>query len=763
MTIRRVYVDQQLSNFIHEGVDNYTFLQEYHDNSRYLTTNACGLYFNDSGTKMYIGEYSSAEINEYNLSIPWDINTSQWNQQESLNGTISAITSFSFDQSGALLFCGSDELGSDNISVYNLGSPWNISTINHSDPTITAFPDSDLSLGISVSKNNPIGNLLYVNDSGISFGRVQNTDSNTHTMVTPILFELEMSSFGTEPVGTYMGEADGRFFVSYYESGLHKVRQYYSFFDGTFEEEKNITLTGSVSGSVINNESIYLSPYYEYLYTLNPSGVIQQYSLTSDNYYGTKNAGTNLQNLFDLNKIGSSSASSYINEGTVAVNNVDYWTSVNSGIVHTNTQLEIPFMTNVSGISLEVAYQTLDADMYIKNIELRTKVINGISNGFNFYSEWFGYNIGSEINFTSGSGIKNIPLTSTSASIHNAMGNKSPLVLTFDVYSPTSGNKITAMNVWMSGDSYPASDATGIPLYVSGMTQAEGFMDLFLANYYTSGAIDLFIHGLDSINSGIPLFIEGHTPINNNFNLFMSGFPVNDAIPLYIPGGLEASNHPLYMYGFDTITDNHTLFMRGFDTISSGITLYIDGHGFESGLMPLYTVGQTPHANNDNFPLYIWSTTNSGIMSTNTLFIGDEGNPEPEYNLNLVLGAIATGTDTDNIPLYIYNDNQMTDSVSLFMKNEWVVSSGSLPLYITTPSGTEGSVPNSSTMPLYISRTSEGIDHQLSMYMAAPIAITSGLDFTILGSYSGVNDNVNLFLDGAAEEVNYMEMFTKGL
>ena len=69
-------------------VSTATFVQNFSVNAQ--DTNPSGLFFRDSGTKMYVVGTSQDDVFEYSLSTAWDISTASYVQSFSLSPTIGA-------------------------------------------------------------------------------------------------------------------------------------------------------------------------------------------------------------------------------------------------------------------------------------------------------------------------------------------------------------------------------------------------------------------------------------------------------------------------------------------------------------------------------------------------------------------------------------------------------------------------------------------------------------------------------------------------
>lgn len=84
--------------------------------------------FNDDGTKMYIIGRGSDEINEFHLGTAWDITSASYYQQFYVSSQTSTPVSLFFKSDGTKLFV----LGGAALYIYDLSTPWDISTASHS-------------------------------------------------------------------------------------------------------------------------------------------------------------------------------------------------------------------------------------------------------------------------------------------------------------------------------------------------------------------------------------------------------------------------------------------------------------------------------------------------------------------------------------------------------------------------------------------------------------------------------------------------------
>lgn len=105
-------------------ISTASFLQSFSVAAQEISPN--GLYFKPDGTKVYIAGAEVSEINEYDLSVAWDISTASFLRLFSLSGQDLNPNSLSFREDGTKVYV----LGfsADAIYEYNLSTAWNITT-----------------------------------------------------------------------------------------------------------------------------------------------------------------------------------------------------------------------------------------------------------------------------------------------------------------------------------------------------------------------------------------------------------------------------------------------------------------------------------------------------------------------------------------------------------------------------------------------------------------------------------------------------------
>jgi hypothetical protein len=232
-------------------------------------------------------------------------------------------------------------------------------------------------------------------------------------------------------------------------------------------------------------------------------------------------------------------------------------------------------------------------------------------------------------------------------------------------------------------------------------------------------------------------------------------------IPLYTSGDSRTLGYlDLYLQQ-QTCSSGLDLFIHGSDTTNSGCDLYIAG-SFIFTNMPLYIYSRPNDTSSGNIPLSLWATNNSGQSSFTTLFIGDNApSGVQSAGMNLYINGPGSARLTSDMNLYIKSDApKQTGEVTLYCCNEYTQSSGYLSLYITTPSGTENTVPISGAMNLFINRI-ESADGGIPLYMSGPTQLTSNIPMYINGS-TPYFSSIPLYINGIGTSNSNTKLYTHG-
>jgi hypothetical protein len=104
-----------------------SYLQNFSVTAQETTT--AGLFFKDDGTKMYVVGSSGDDVNEYNLSVAWDISTAVFLQLFSVAAQETTPQGLFFKPDGTKMYI----VGSsgDDVNEYNLSTAWDISTASY--------------------------------------------------------------------------------------------------------------------------------------------------------------------------------------------------------------------------------------------------------------------------------------------------------------------------------------------------------------------------------------------------------------------------------------------------------------------------------------------------------------------------------------------------------------------------------------------------------------------------------------------------------
>tara|TARA_R110000823_G_scaffold296541_2_gene416532 strand:+ start:504 stop:2138 length:1635 start_codon:yes stop_codon:yes gene_type:complete len=183
------WTDPDLANASYDSVSFSVSAQD---------TSAFGLTFKPDGTKMYMSGAVNDSVFEYDLSSAWDISTSSYLQSFSVSAQAASPYDVTFKSDGTRMFV--VDLSSDNISQYDLGTAWDISTASYLSQFNTTTQDNS-PIGFFFK---PDGTKMYV--LGISGDSVYEYDLSSAWDVTTASF---LQSFS---VSAQEGNGRGIFF-----------------------------------------------------------------------------------------------------------------------------------------------------------------------------------------------------------------------------------------------------------------------------------------------------------------------------------------------------------------------------------------------------------------------------------------------------------------------------------------------------------------------------------------------------------------------
>ncbi len=116
-----------------------------------------GLFFNSTGTKMYVAGSSGDDVNEYTLSSAWNVSTATYSTVFSVASQDSAQADIYFKPDGTGFYVVGDT--NNTVFQYTLGTPWSISTASYASKSFSVGTQETNPSGIWFK---PDGTEMYV-------------------------------------------------------------------------------------------------------------------------------------------------------------------------------------------------------------------------------------------------------------------------------------------------------------------------------------------------------------------------------------------------------------------------------------------------------------------------------------------------------------------------------------------------------------------------------------------------------------------------
>ena len=120
-------------------VDTASFSQTFSVATQETTPNS--IAFKSDGSKMYITGNSGDDVNEYDLSTAWDVSTASYNQNFSVSSQDNVPRGLAFKTDGTKMYITGDQNAS--VYEYNLSTAWDISTASYNQTFWLGPGDSD--------------------------------------------------------------------------------------------------------------------------------------------------------------------------------------------------------------------------------------------------------------------------------------------------------------------------------------------------------------------------------------------------------------------------------------------------------------------------------------------------------------------------------------------------------------------------------------------------------------------------------------------
>jgi sugar lactone lactonase YvrE len=161
-----------------------------------------GVVFNTDGTKMFITGGSGDDVNEYNLSVAFDISTAVYSQNFSVSAQDITPRDLAFNNDGTKMFIVGDS--GDDVNEYDLSSGFDVSTASYSQ-----------NFSISAQETSPHG--IAFNNNGTKMFIVGKTGDDVNEYALSTGFDVSSASYSqnfsiaaqeTDPTGIAFN-ADG--------------------------------------------------------------------------------------------------------------------------------------------------------------------------------------------------------------------------------------------------------------------------------------------------------------------------------------------------------------------------------------------------------------------------------------------------------------------------------------------------------------------------------------------------------------------------
>ena len=167
-------------------------------------TSTSGVVFRDDGLKMYVLESAADTIDEYNLSVAWDVSTASYLHELSVRAQDSTPNAFFIRADGAKMYMVGSV--SDAVHEYDLTTPWDVTSSVYAQSFSVAETGSPYTLSIK-----PDGTKMFVgsSSSALIYEYVLSTpwDIST-TSYTSVNYSPGLDAVGANVRGLFV-RADG--------------------------------------------------------------------------------------------------------------------------------------------------------------------------------------------------------------------------------------------------------------------------------------------------------------------------------------------------------------------------------------------------------------------------------------------------------------------------------------------------------------------------------------------------------------------------
>ena len=170
------------------------------------------VFFKPDGTKMYVIGSSGDDVNEYDLSTAWDVTTSSYLQNFSVNAQENNPTGVFFKPDGTKMYI--IGYGGDDANEYDLSTAWNVTTASYLQKFSFGTQET-LPQGVFFK---PDGTKMYVvgSSGGHVYGYTLSTawDVSTAAWVTPTTEYFSVATQETVPTGVFFKPDGTKMYVA---------------------------------------------------------------------------------------------------------------------------------------------------------------------------------------------------------------------------------------------------------------------------------------------------------------------------------------------------------------------------------------------------------------------------------------------------------------------------------------------------------------------------------------------------------------------
>jgi len=166
-----------------------------------------GLFFKPDGSKMYVVDPSSENINEYGLSSAWDVSTASYTQNFSISTNITFGTGVFFKPDGEKLYI--VDYVSKDINQYSLSTAWDISSASY----IQNFSVASQEAGATSLFFSPNGDKMFITGQSGDDVNEYSLSSAWDISSASYVLNFSVSAQETSPNGIFFKDDGSKMYV----------------------------------------------------------------------------------------------------------------------------------------------------------------------------------------------------------------------------------------------------------------------------------------------------------------------------------------------------------------------------------------------------------------------------------------------------------------------------------------------------------------------------------------------------------------------